>query len=169
LVAEAVPGKQELTRQLTLALAPVFKRRGWRKQSLNWFRTEADTILVFHAGRNRWGANRYSFTCGVYLKALGSESTPPFYRCPVQAPLFNIAPDRDLVERLENFDDPSLSTSERLIGIASVVDSVAVPWLEQHSTLAGLRTLVSVPYDDLLPRVHVWRAPYDYLRSGAAN
>jgi hypothetical protein len=116
------------------------------------------------------GANRYSFHRGVYLRALGQELTPPFFRCPVQVTLDQIAPDPAYVDRISDFEERSLSTSDRIGAIAAAVETYAIPWLEAHSTIRGLKTLVVIDRDALLPRVLMWRVTYDYLRgsNGAA-
>jgi hypothetical protein len=147
------------------ALAPTFRRLGWTKKALTWRKVEPDTVLVFHVEKNRWGANRYSLHCGVYIRALGPELTPLFHRCPVQATVDRIAPDRGHVELITDFEDPRTSPSERMAAIVDVVEACAIPWLQQHSTIRGLKMLVAQDYDRLLPRVPVWRAVYDYLRS----
>jgi hypothetical protein len=149
---------------LSRGLAPVFKERHWRKRALTWHKAEPETVLAFHAEKNRWGANRYSFHCGVYIRALGNESTPPFFRCPVQVTLDRIVPDAAHLERISDFDDESLSLTERIDAITAAVKAHALPWLEAHATLRGLRALVEIDYDELLPQVQVWRTTYDYLR-----
>ena len=154
----------ESKKSLGDALAPIFKQRGWAKQALNWRKTERDTVLVFHVEKNRWGAERFSLHCGVYLKALGQELAPPYYRCPVQATVDRIAPDRDYVERITDFDEPSVHASDRLGAIVDVVEAYAIPWLERHATLDALKRLVASDYDDLLRRILISRAAYDYLR-----
>lgn len=120
-------------------------------------------MLVFHAEKNRWGANEYSFHCGVYLRALGAESTPPCHRCPVQVTLDRLAPDAMYIDRISNVEDPSLSTASRIEAIVGAVQAYALPWLQGHATLRGSMELANVDYDELLSRVVVWRAAYDCL------
>jgi hypothetical protein len=42
-------------------LAPILKANANRKRGLTWHKQLADTILVFHADKSRWGADQYSF------------------------------------------------------------------------------------------------------------
>ena len=154
----------ESKKQLGLALAPLLKRHGYRKRALTWHKRCLDTVLVFHAEKNRWGAEDYTFHLGVYSRTLGSEATPSFYRCPVQVRLDRLVPDTGELDRASNFEDASLDVVDRLSLITELVASYALPWLEQHSTLASLSALAQRDYDILLPRVQIFRAAYDYLR-----
>jgi hypothetical protein len=120
--------------------------------------------LVFHAEKNRWGADDYTFHLGIYIRELGPEATPPHYRCPVQVRLDRLVPDDSELERASNFEDTSFDIADRLPRIVELVASYALPWLEQHSTLLALSALAQCDYDILLPRVQVFRAAYDRLR-----
>jgi len=83
----------ESKKQLGAALSPLFKQNGYRKRALTWHKPCSDAILVFHAEKNRWGANDYTFHLGIYLSTLGPEVTPPHYRCQVQVRLNRLVPD----------------------------------------------------------------------------
>jgi hypothetical protein len=154
----------ESKKQLGAALSPLLKQHGYLKRSLTWHKACLDTILVFHAEKNRWGANEYSFHLGVYIRRLGVEKTPPHYRCPVQVPLDKLVSNQDELRVVSNFEDNDLPNSQRLSAIVELVDLYALPWLERHSTLGGLTELVQCDYSILLPNVLVFRAAYDHLR-----
>ena len=154
----------ESKKQLGAALSPLLKQHGYRKRALTWHKPYSDTILVFHAEKNRWGADAYTFHLGIYITALGSEATPPHYRCPVQVRLNRLVPDNSELERASNFEDTSLDLADRLPRIVELVASYALPWLAQHSTLPALSALAQCDYDILLPRIQVFRAAYDHLR-----
>ncbi|HEY2586053.1 MAG TPA: DUF4304 domain-containing protein [Tepidisphaeraceae bacterium] len=156
-------------KQLSTALSPLLREHGFRRRALTWHKTCTDTILVFHVEKNRWGANRYTFHLGVYIRALGSELTPPHYRCPVQIDLDSLVPDPERLQQASNFEDPSANTADRLSTIVELVASYALPWLEQHSTLRALNALAQGDYDALLPRVRVFRSAHDYLRGLELN
>ena len=154
----------ESKKQLGAALSPLLKQHSYRKRALTWQKLCLDTILVFHAEKNRWGADDYTFHLGVYIRELGPEVTPPHYRCPVQVRLNRLVPDTGELEQVSNFEDTSLDMADRLPRIAGLVASYALPWLEKHSTLPALSALARCDYDILLPRVQVFRAAYDHLQ-----
>ena len=152
-------------KQIGHALSPLLKQHGFRKSALTWHKRSAEVISVFHVEKNRWGADCYSFHLGAYLRALGSEESPPRYRCPVQTSLDRLVRDPDLLERAADFEDASFGPSDRLSQIVAVVSAYALPWLERYSHVHELTVLMRTDYGSLLPRVQVFREAYDYLRS----
>ena len=46
-------------------MSPLLKQHGYRKRALTWHKPCSDTILVFHAEKNRWGAAGYGVMIGV--------------------------------------------------------------------------------------------------------
>ena len=154
----------ESKRQIGVKLAAVMKANGYRKRNLSWHKQLIDTILVFHGEKNRWGANNFSFHCGIYLRNLGDELTPPYYRCPIQAYLEDLVPDKFECRQICDFDSTSYTLYDRLEKIAEYVSTTALPWLEMYSTLSALRQL-SQNYESIYPRVRIWRVVLDYLRN----
>ena len=154
----------ESKRQLGAALAPLLKQWGYSKRALTWHKPCLDTILVFHAGKSRWGTDDYSFHLGVYLRALGPEGAPPHHRCQVQVGFERLVPVAEQLQQASNFADPSLDPAERLSRCVQLVACEALPWLERHSALQILSELAQCEYQALLPRVLVFRPAYDYLR-----
>jgi hypothetical protein len=69
-----------------------------------------------------------------------------YYRCPIQASLDYLVPDRKEFLRICNFEDKSLAESDRLIMIAESVPDHAIPWLDAHSTIASLQQLMHSDY-----------------------
>ena len=155
----------ESKRQIGEALSPLLKQHGYQKSALTWHKRGAEVISVFHVEKNRWGADHYSFHLGAYLRALGSEESPPHYRCPVQLTLDQLMPDPDVLERASDFEDTSLGVSDRLSQIVALVSDYALPWLKRYSSMHELKLLMRTDYASLLPRVLVFRETYDYLRS----
>lgn len=155
----------ESKKQVGLAVASLFKQHDYRKRALSWHKQCSDTVLLFHIEKNRWGADVYSFHLGIYLSALGDETTPPHYRCPVQTTLDRLVPDVSQVDRVSNFEDSSVSLSTRLRDIRELVATHALPWLERYSSLSALSELAQSDYEILLPRVLMFRAAYDFLRT----
>jgi hypothetical protein len=158
----------ESKKQVGVALAPLLKQNGYLKRALSWHKHCSDTILVFHAEKNRWGADDYSFHLGIYLPALGDENTPPHYRCPVQTTLDRLVPNDSEIHRISNFADSSLDFPTRLRAISELVESYALPWLEEYSSLSALSQLALSDYERLLPRILMFRVAYDFLRTQKA-
>ena len=154
----------ESKKQLGQALSPLLKQHGFKKSAMTWHKRSGEVISVFHVEKNRWGADHYSFHLGAYLRALGSEESPPRHRCPVQTTLDRLVPDRDVLERAADFEDASLGLSDHLAQIVVAVSAYALPWLERYSDVRALTVLMRADYTSLLPRVQVFREAYDYLR-----
>jgi hypothetical protein len=139
------------------------KAHGYRKRALSWHRLNRETIQVFHAEKDRWGFDDYSFHLAIYIRACGRELTPPHYRCPIQTYLDKLVPNAKRLRKLSNFEDPSLDLERRLASIASLVGKYGLPWLDDFSSIQALRRLAKSDYDTLLPKVLIFRDTYDYL------
>ena len=79
--------------------------------------------------------------------------------------LHNLVTDRISVLDLCNFEKGSLDPEVRIAEIVRLVADYGLPWLDAHSSIAALRGLVNCEYHKLVPKVIVFRAGYDYLRS----
>lgn len=152
-------------RQLGEALKPLLKEHGYRKRAMTWHRANEFTIQVFHVEKDRWGFDDYGLHFCIYLRARGPELTPPHYRCPIQVMLHNLVPDRMSVLNLCNFEKGSLDPVTRITEIVRLVAEYGLPWLDAHSSVAALKELVGNEYHELVPKVIVFRAEYDYLRA----
>jgi hypothetical protein len=132
-------------RQLETALAPALKAAGYRKRALTWHRQSKDTISVFNLQKSQWG-DQFYINCAIYLKALGTEETPPEYRCPVRARMDDLVPDRHRLIALLDFDY-QMDGAARREEIVGFVVSCALPWLEKYSDIDQLRSLVNTSSD----------------------
>lgn len=151
-------------RQLGAAFTPLLKEHSFRKRAMTWQRTLPGMIQVFHVAKNRWGADDYHFHLAIYLTACGTELTPPYYRCPIQARLDTLLPDRQQFFRISNFEDSSLALARRLELLVGAVRNFGIPWLDAHSTIPALQRLVEGDYEALLKKVVVFGSVYEYLR-----
>lgn len=152
---------------ISAALIALMKTNGYRKRKLTWHKQTTDTILVFHVEKNRWGANRYDIELGIYLRSLGEELTPPINRCQIQPIFEKLVPDMYEYRQACDFDYPSFTTEDRLERVKKYVSDVALPWLDNHSTLPALQQLVQNDYQSLFSQILIIRATYDYLRGTA--
>jgi hypothetical protein len=151
--------------QIRVVLSTLMKTSGYRKRSgLTWHKQTPDTILVVHVEKNRWGANRYDIDLGIYVRVLGEALTPPINHCQILASLETLVPDIYEFRQVCDFDYLSFTTEERLERLKEFVAEVALPWLEQHSTLAALEKMALSEYQELMSQMFIIRATYDYLR-----
>jgi Domain of unknown function (DUF4304) len=144
----------ESKRQIEIALAVIMKVNGYRKRNLYWHKQQNETILIFHGEKSRWGANNYSFICGIYLRCLSDELTPPYYRCHIQADLENLVPDKFECRQVCDFEYLSFTSQERLNRLVEYASTVALPWLDRYSTLPALRQMAQ-DYQKIYPLVRI--------------
>lgn len=138
--------------QIGLVLAPIMKANGYRKKGLSWHKQHPDTILVFHVGKSRWGANRHSLECGIYLRRLGDDLKPLHYYCHIRANLENLVPDKYEFRQICDFEYGTFTVAERLDRITNYVSTIALPWLDSYATLPSLRQLAQ-DYQIIFPCV----------------
>jgi hypothetical protein len=146
-------------RQLGEALAPVLKVAGYRKRALTWHREWKDTISVVNLQKSQWG-DQFYVNCAIYLKALGSEKTPPEYRCQVRTRIDDLVPDQSRLNALLDFEK-KIKEETRLEEIVTLVTSFALPWLEKYSEVEQLRSLVC---SDKASHMAIYGTIRDYFR-----
>jgi hypothetical protein len=85
------------------AIAPLLKEQGFKKQRLNWRKDLGASIGVLNVQISPWGDRSYNVNVGVYLKALGEESSPPHNRCHVQERLSHESAESAVREAIDWF------------------------------------------------------------------
>jgi hypothetical protein len=151
-------------RLISLGLASIMKANGYRKRHLTWHKQQVDTILVFHGEKSRWGANKYSFSCGIYLRSLGDELTPLHYHCRIQANLENLVKDKFEFRQVCDFEYHALTLPERLERLVEYVSVTALPWLDTYSSLPALQKLAQ-DYHEIYPQVIIWSDVLFFLQN----
>lgn len=145
---------QDSRQLIGITIAPLMKASGYRKQRLTWHKRTEDTILVYSAQKSSWGGDLYYFHSGIYLRSLGDEITPPYYRCHIQANLEELVPNKFECRQVCDFEYPVFELSERLIKLAEYTSQIMVPWLDTHSSLEALHRAAEADYfDQMWPRV----------------
>jgi len=66
------------------ALAQLLKPLGFKKTRSTWHRQTFDTIHTINVQGSQWGPEFY-LNVGTYLRALGTELTPPENHCHIRA------------------------------------------------------------------------------------
>ena len=122
---------------LEAAIDSVLKPRGYRKRRSTWHLVLPEVILVANMQRSQWGPSFY-INLGVYLRALGSETSPPEYRCHIRARagtlLVNSA---DLDSALDL--GSRLSAKQRSRIVEEFTAGYALPWLLARSSESAAR------------------------------
>jgi len=122
---------------LSARIAPPLKALGFTKKSNNWWKQGPETVQVLNIQKSPDGERIY-VNLGVYLKALGTEITPPERRCHIQ-------------ERLEYVADPArwneiagaVADAEPTPALIAAVLEDGCAWLNRLSTLAGIRDYIA--------------------------
>jgi hypothetical protein len=97
-------------------LKPILKDCGFKKRKATWHKIKDEFIFVINVQRSQWGPEYY-INLGVYLRALGSELTPPVNLCHIQA-------------RVEHNNRT----------VESIVED-AMAWFNTHSSIEALKKL----------------------------
>jgi len=99
-----------------------------------------DTILVLNLQKSQWGDTLY-VNAGVYVRALGSEHSPPHNRCHINARLERVVPAIyfEPIRCLTASEPPSAEALEAFV-------SHGLPWLESVSTATGISTFLSTAF-----------------------
>jgi hypothetical protein len=131
------------------AAADVLKPLGYRKQRSTWRRAREETILVFNIQKSPWGPEFY-LNLGVYLRALGTEQTPPEYRCHLRSRVVGLLDDPAPLKAALDFHSP-LPPEERVQTISAALRSHALPWLEaRDSEVKAREALLTQPVTGLV-------------------
>jgi hypothetical protein len=126
------------TRMLPLSaqIAQPLKTLGFTKKSNSWWRQSQDAVQVLNIQKSQFG-ERIHINLGIYLKALGTETTPPERRCHVQVRLEDVA-DQGLWNEIAS----ATADSEPTPSLVAAVVQEGCAWLSRLSTLAGVRDYI---------------------------
>ncbi|MBK1884536.1 DUF4304 domain-containing protein [Luteolibacter pohnpeiensis] len=131
----------EEKREFVKAIAPTLKAHGFKKKDATWHRTCDGFIQTFNVQGSQWGKSFY-LNLGIYITALGDETHPLEYRCHVRNRVDEVAVDRARYKQLLDFEI-SISSSERFKELNEIIESRAIPWLEEFSDNRRLMDLIS--------------------------
>jgi len=81
--------KEDLVKTLHVPL----KAAGFEKRSLSWYLDGRDTIVVISLQRSNWSKDYY-INIGIWLKALGDETLPKHYKCPMNWRVERLFPEK---------------------------------------------------------------------------
>ena len=69
---------------------------------------------------------------GIYITALGDNKTPPECECHIRSRAVEVADDRARYNKLLDMES-SIPAEERFIELNEIIESRAIPWLEDFS------------------------------------
>lgn len=121
---------------LSAQIAQPLKALGFTKKANNWWRQSQDAVQVLNIQKSPYGEWIY-VNLGIYLKALGTETTPPERRCHVRVRLEQIANPG-----LWNEIASAASDMEPTPTLIAAVIQDGCGWLTGLSTLAGVRDFI---------------------------
>jgi hypothetical protein len=121
----------EEKRQLLSAIAPTLKRRGFKKKDATWHRVQGGFIQTFNVQGSQWSKSFY-LNLGLYISALGEKTTPPEYHCHIRNRVGDVADDRTRYNQLLDLEN-GIPADDRFRELNEIIDSRAIPWLEEFS------------------------------------
>lgn len=116
---------------LVKAIAPTLKMHGFKKKDSTWHRTKEGFIQTFNVQGSQWSKSFY-LNLGLYVTALGDETTPPEYRCHIRNRVDDVASDRLRCNQLLDLEN-SIPAEVRFKELNEIIESSAIPWLEEFS------------------------------------
>lgn len=124
-------------KQLALAIKPLMKNAGFKKSAFNWHRKIDNVVQVLNFQGSQWSKSVY-VNLGVYFLDIGSKNKPPEYDCHIRQRLSGIS--SDLTRCNELFDlESKIDNFQRYKEVSSLIQEVALPWLERCSTKEGAK------------------------------
>jgi hypothetical protein len=120
-------------------ITSVLADAGFRKRRSTWFRTRDDTIQVVDLQKSQWGG-QYYLNVGVYVRSLGRATVPKEHECHLRTRLTSLdAQHREKIDAALDLERVDLPGDERRDILATALREVALPFLDQHSTVPQLR------------------------------
>ncbi len=125
-------------KRIAAAVADQLQQAGFSRQGVTWRRTTPVGVDVFEIGTSIRGGG-FFWSCGVYLRALGSDETPPERLCHIRTVAGAVeGPLAAELGRALDFDstmEPSVRTRVCQEAMARAV----LPWFERLRTADGIR------------------------------
>lgn len=147
---------------IKIGISTALASRQFERKSNTWYRDLEETVLVVDLQKSGFGAQHY-INLGVFLKEVAerrpNKLPPREHECHIR---FRLAPSENLPETMSgllDLEDASIAPDDREKRVANLIASVAVPFLFQCSTRAGIdeahRTGLlngALVHRDVLPR-----------------
>lgn len=150
--------------EIKLGIDEAVKEAGFLRKSTNWYREMNETILVINLQKSNYG-DQYYINLGILVKDLpaypGSKPQPKAHQCHIQMRMGSEEPAEEKhLEQLLNRDDKTIASIDRRLGIKQAIRLIALPFLDQCSTVDGIRNAYS---QGKLDRAAVFKTVRDSL------
>ncbi|WP_437483775.1 DUF4304 domain-containing protein [Sorangium sp. So ce1014] len=125
-----------------LATDAALKSAQFLRKSGTWYRNVEETVLIVDVQRSNFG-QQYYINLGIFVKGLAQQLTklpPKESECHIRLRLESLMPEAEeqASQALLDLENISIGFDERQIRIREAIDSVALPFLLQCSTRAGI-------------------------------
>ena len=129
--------------ELKLGVEEALKGVQFRRKSSTWYCDLDETVLVVDLQKSNFG-EQYYVNLGVLVKGLPASQAgklpPKENECHIRLRIEALKHDEEeRLKQLLNLEDGSIGAVDRKRGIASAITRIALPFLVQCSTRAGIR------------------------------
>jgi hypothetical protein len=129
--------------ELKLGVDEALKGAEFRRKSSTWYRDLHETVLVVDVQKSNFG-EQYYVNLGVLVKGLpvpdGGKLPPKENQCHIRLRIEALKHDEeDQLKQILNLEDGSIGAADRKQGIARAIVRIALPFLMQCSTRAGIK------------------------------
>ena len=108
------------------------------KKSGSWYSEKQDAVLVVDLQRSDYG-EVYYVNLAVWFKHLGNVVFPKEHQCHIRTRLTSLT--NSDVQRALDFDDSSLSETDRTSILKKAMEGYGIPFVEACSTIEGVKDL----------------------------
>lgn len=125
-----------------LGIDDALKGSRFRRKGNSWYRETEEAVLLVDVQKSNFG-EQYYVNLGVLLRHLldgGAHRLPPKEnQCHIRVRIEALKPDEEAaLKGLLDIEDGGLETEERRQAVSSVITRVALPFLNQCGSLAGI-------------------------------
>ena len=151
--------------EIKLAVAETLKSADFQRGSNTWYRGLEETVLVVNVQKSNFG-EQYYLNLGVFVKGLpvnlGGKLPPKENQCHIRLRIEALKRDEEhQLKQFLNREDKSIGTTDRKRGIETAIARIALPFLLQCSTRAGIK---EANRQGQLDSALVRRGPGDHVR-----
>ena len=136
------------SKELYIFLDSLVCPEGYVRKKDTYYRDHAEFIVCYAVGKSQWGG-QYGSTMGCFYKAIlkKKKEFPEFYQAHVRFSLQNFV-DEGLVKRVFDLENNEFKDEEREVLMKEFVELYVIPFLNEISTVEGLRMAMD-KYKDL--------------------
>jgi hypothetical protein len=140
------------------AIGEAGKVAGFVKKGSAWYADRAESILVVSPQKSQYG-EQYYLNVGIFFRVFGSNEKPKEHECHLRTRLTEIVGvvDQERARSLLDFKGMSVAESERQQALVTLLKEKGIPFLEQCSSIEGVRTALHQGVLNAMPISRVLR------------